>query len=184
MIDGGNLPLKASTTATIIIEDINDEKPTFTKDLFRFYLPENQDVEGCNVYVGDVVAVDNDKTVVNRKMQYSILYVNDNFESNLSTNSLDISSIHSFKIPLNYSSTNAVHHSSFHKTPSAPTDIPLFFINPHNGSLYACRSFDREFKDTHKLQLYVSDLGNSNLYDKAEVKWKKRGFRFFLIRLK
>ena len=57
VVDHGNHTKTGTATVSIDLDDVNDEKPTFTKSTFNFTVPENLD-PGANV--GKVTAIDKD----------------------------------------------------------------------------------------------------------------------------
>ena len=56
-VDGGNSPLSATATLTILIEDVNDEAPDFTQAKYNFTILENQP---AGTLVGRFNATDRD----------------------------------------------------------------------------------------------------------------------------
>ena len=67
---------------------------------------------------------------------------------------------------LNNSSVQWTHS----KHPPSEQDLS-FRVDPHNGSLYACESFDRETKSLYRLRFEVKDAGNAGFHHSTQVKF-------------
>lgn len=69
-VDHGTPSLTGSALVIVVIGDVNDEFPVFTRDVYEFIVDENQP-EGTNV--GSVFAVDGDVATSNGAVRYSII---------------------------------------------------------------------------------------------------------------
>ncbi|KAH9519845.1 hypothetical protein Btru_071059 [Bulinus truncatus] len=73
--DNGESPRSSAVNITVFVEDVNDNRPQFPKDVFEFYIQENLP---ANTYVGTVKADDLD-IGQNAEILYSLADANVNF---------------------------------------------------------------------------------------------------------
>ena len=66
--DSGDIPLSVSTTVTVSVQDVNDNKPVFTRDAYFFDIRE--DLSSFEL-IGTVLATDEDSGV-NAELVYSL----------------------------------------------------------------------------------------------------------------
>ena len=141
--------MTGTATISIKIIDANDETPHFTRDLFTFHLMENKAVEKCNGYLGDVAATDQDTKAEFRQMVFSIVHPS----------------------PQLHFKNDFIQQTSVRKSErylERHSEAP-FYINPYNGSFYACRPFDRETQNHYRYFVRVADRDNNNFEHLTQV---------------
>uniref|UniRef100_A0A3B4UZL8 Protocadherin 2 alpha a 15 n=1 Tax=Seriola dumerili TaxID=41447 RepID=A0A3B4UZL8_SERDU len=184
--DTGEPPLSSEKTISVVVSDVNDNRPQFSLSPYTFYVTENNDLTAP---VFSVRASDLDESD-NAHISYHIprdssgdsigLFLNINSESGaiMALKSFDFETLKTFQFQVSASDSGTPSLSSnvtvnvfiLDQNDNAPVILyPVSSNGSAEGQIRTLRSFTETDEAEHKLVILVKDNGNVSLSATATV---------------